>query len=100
VEATDTRKNFSAASDDRPLHRFNPTSANAGSETVSSAMVSVIRSREAAKTSTPVTDDSSRKWYSPVGIRSRFVEAADISTTMNAPPSAMNWKMSANRSAT
>ena len=69
VETTETRKNFTAASAARRSPRRSPAIANAGSETTSRATTSVTRSREAAITSAPVAEQSSRKFHSPSGVR-------------------------------
>ena len=67
VDTTETRKNFSAASLPRRSAYRRPTSAKAGSETVSIDTTRVMRSRDATRAIAPAADVSRRKYSSPAG---------------------------------
>ncbi len=100
MEITETRKNFTAASAARasPLRR--PVIANAGSETTSSATTSVTRSREPARVSAPVAEQSSRKFHSPSGVRPSATATVPISATTAVPNRVIAQKTSVKWSTT
>src|SRR3954454_1901396 len=100
VDTTENRKNFNAPSALRASSRRRPTSTKAGSETTSSAISRLSRSRDAASTSMPLTDQSSSAWNSPGGIRSSATPATDMSRTTTSTDRKSSWKNSAKSSAT
>jgi hypothetical protein len=99
-DTTETRKSLSAASLATPSDLRRATSANTGSDSVSSATTRVIRSRPAASSSAPVRAASSKKWYSPAGSADRRISSCDSSTTTSAASSTIAWKSVAKSSAT
>src|SRR3954471_1104066 len=100
VDTTENRKNFNAPSALRASSRRRPTRTNAGSETASSAIRRLRRSREADSTSIPLTDQSSSAWNSPGGIRPSTTPATEMSRTTTSTERNSSWKNIANSSAT
>ena len=100
MEITETRKNFTAASEARRSPRRRPVIANAGSDTTSRATTRVIRSRAAAMVRAPVAELSSRKFHSPSGVRPSATATVPSSATMAVPNSATAQNTRVNRSTT
>src|SRR5690606_26459721 len=76
---TETTNIVSAPSAEAVLRRRRPTSAYSGRVRVSSATISVIRSRAYASATPPASEQASRKQYSPAG-RSRTARTDSAST--------------------
>src|SRR5439155_26909854 len=81
VATTLTTKNVTAASAEATTRRRSPTSAYSGRVSVSIATTRLMRSRAAPSTTPPVSEQASRKQYSPGGTPPSRSVAADNART-------------------
>ena len=95
VDTTEMTKNVIAACALRGSERLSPTSTKAGSDTTSSATMRLSKSLDAARTTMPLTEASSRKQVSPGGSRSESSELRTRSSTTTSAASTRIWKNAA-----
>src|SRR5437762_1792021 len=100
VATTLTTKNVTAASAEATTRRRSPTRAYSGRVSVSTATTRLIRSRAAPSTRPPVSEQASRKQYSPGGTPSPRRVAVDSARTPRVSSANSTATTAAVRSAT